>query len=69
MLGDAGANPLGGVLGLGLATALDGRGRVVAVLVLVLLNGLSERYSFSRAIERTPVLRQLDLLGRGKRAK
>jgi hypothetical protein len=66
MLGDAGANPLGGVLGLGLAVALEGWGRVAAVVVLALLNGLSERVSFSRVIERTPVLRTLDLLGRGE---
>ena len=64
MLGDAGANPLGGVLGLGLAVSLDRPGRLVGIIVLVLLNGLSERFSFSLAIERTPPLRWLDELGR-----
>lgn len=57
MLGDAGANPLGGVLGLGLAVSLDDTGRLVALAVLLALNLLSERYSFSRAIDATPVLR------------
>jgi hypothetical protein len=54
------------VLGLGVATALDGWGRVGAVIVLVLLNALSERVSYSKVIERTPVLRELDLLGRNR---
>lgn len=64
MLGDAGANPVGGVLGLGVAMSLDEPGRIVAIVVLVGLNALSERYSFSRAIEATPLLRRLDSLGR-----
>jgi UDP-N-acetylmuramyl pentapeptide phosphotransferase/UDP-N-acetylglucosamine-1-phosphate transferase len=66
MLGDAGANPLGGVLGLGLALTFTGWGRVAVAGVLVVLNALSEKFSFSAAIERTPVLRVLDLLGRAK---
>jgi UDP-GlcNAc:undecaprenyl-phosphate/decaprenyl-phosphate GlcNAc-1-phosphate transferase len=64
MLGDAGANPLGGVVGLGLATALSPAGLAVAVAVLLILNLISERWSFSRAIERTPLLRGFDQLGR-----
>jgi UDP-GlcNAc:undecaprenyl-phosphate GlcNAc-1-phosphate transferase len=64
MLGDAGANPLGAIWGLGLATALSPAGLAAAIAVLALLNLASERWSFSRAIERTPVLRALDRLGR-----
>jgi UDP-GlcNAc:undecaprenyl-phosphate/decaprenyl-phosphate GlcNAc-1-phosphate transferase len=64
MLGDAGANPLGAVWGLGLATALSPVGIAAAIGVLLLLNLASERWSFSRAIERTPMLRALDQLGR-----
>jgi hypothetical protein len=64
MLGDAGANPLGGVLGLGLAASLHGWCRLSALVMLVILNALSERFSFSRAIESTPPLRWLDMLGR-----
>ena len=52
MLGDAGANPLGGVLGLGLALSLDETWRLVAIGVLVLLNLASEKWSFSKLIER-----------------
>jgi hypothetical protein len=64
MLGDAGANPLGAVWGVGLATALSPVGIGVAIAVLALLNLASERWSFSRAIERTPMLRAFDQLGR-----
>ena len=64
MLGDAGANPLGAVWGLGLATATGDAGRVIAIALLVVLNAASERWSFSRAIERVGWLRSLDQLGR-----
>lgn len=63
MLGDAGANPLGALLGLGLAVSLGG-GRWLAVVILVALNLASERWSFSAAIARTPWLQRLDQLGR-----
>ena len=66
MLGDAGANPLGAVAGLGLAAALDEPGRLVAIALLLALNLASERWSFSRAIERLTWLRALDDLGRRK---
>ena len=64
MLGDTGANPLGAVWGLGLASATGDVGRLLAIAALVVLNGASERWSFSRVIERTPLLRGLDHLGR-----
>jgi UDP-GlcNAc:undecaprenyl-phosphate GlcNAc-1-phosphate transferase len=64
MLGDAGANPVGGVLGLGLAVSMAEPVRLVAIAVLLALNAASEKWSFSRAIERTPVLAAFDRLGR-----
>lgn len=66
MLGDAGANPLGAVLALGVAltTGLVVQGVVVAVLVA--LNVAGERTSFSAAIDRMPPLRALDRLGRAR---
>lgn len=64
MLGDAGANPLGAVLGVGLAASLGEVERVVAIVILLGLNLASERWSFSKAIEATPPLRWLDGLGR-----
>jgi hypothetical protein len=64
MLGDAGANPLGAVAGLGLAMSLGDTGRVVAVAVLAAVTLASEKYSFSRVIDAVPPLRGLDRLGR-----
>jgi hypothetical protein len=64
MLGDAGSNALGAVLGLGSVGRLTGRGRIAAVAVLAGLTVLGERRSLGELIERTPGLRQLDALGR-----
>lgn len=73
MLGDAGANPLGAILGLGLVLAAATIGSagtptrtivVVTVIVLLGLNLASEKWSFSRIIETTPWLARLDHLGR-----
>jgi hypothetical protein len=64
MLGDAGANPLGGALGLGLAMSLSFTGQIVSAVVLLALNLASERWSFSAVIDALPVLRALDRLGR-----
>lgn len=64
MLGDAGANPVGAVIGIGIAAAFGAVGLWISAAVLVALNAASERWSFSRAIERTPWLRALDRLGR-----
>lgn len=64
MLGDTGANLLGGVLGL-MAVFTLGRGARTGVLIaLIILNLASEFISFSRVIERIPPLRFLDRLGR-----
>lgn len=64
MLGDAGSNPIGAVIGVGAAASLP-FGPLAAVVVLLLaLNLASERWSFSAVIERTPALRSLDRLGR-----
>jgi hypothetical protein len=63
MLGDSGANPLGGVLGLGLGLSLGEPGRLLALVVVTALNLASEKVSFSAVIDRTPVLRALDRAG------
>jgi hypothetical protein len=68
MLGDAGSNPAGALLGLALAGMLDFVGLAVAAVALVALNLLSEKVSFSVAIERHSVLRRLDGLGRKRTA-
>lgn len=65
MLGDAGANPAGALLGL---YAVMGLGALLPmyVLVVLVLNMLSEKYSFSAIIENAPALKKLDMLGRPK---
>ncbi len=64
MLGDAGSNSFGALLGLRSVSRLTGRGRLIAIGVLAGLTILGERRSLGELIERTPVLSQLDALGR-----
>jgi hypothetical protein len=64
MLGDCGANALGAVLGLRLAAGPSRSGRAAALAVVTALTLASEKVSFTRVIESTPGLRELDRLGR-----
>ena len=64
MLGDAGANPLGALLGLGLAVSLEGAWLWAAVTVVVVVNAAAERWSFSQIIASSPFLDSLDRAGR-----
>jgi hypothetical protein len=64
MLGDAGSNALGAVLGLKSVERFHGRGRFLAIGMLASLTLLGERRSLGKLIERTPVVRQLDAFGR-----
>lgn len=64
MLGDCGANALGALLGLALVRGTGPRGRLVAAGVVTGLTLVSERVSFTRVIESTPVLREIDAWGR-----
>lgn len=64
MLGDAGANPLGALLGLRLAAVRVRGVRTALFAAVVALNLASERVSFTKVIEATPGLRELDRLGR-----
>jgi glucosyl-3-phosphoglycerate synthase len=64
MLGDAGANALGAMLGLNSVERFTGRGRWVAIGALAGLTILGERTSLGALIERTPGLARLDRLGR-----
>lgn len=67
MLGDTGANAAGALLGTALVARLGPRGRATALAVVVGLTLASEKVSFTRVIESTPVLRELDALGRRPR--
>jgi hypothetical protein len=64
MLGDSGSNTLGAVLGLRSVGKLTERQRWSAIAVLAGLTLLGERRSLGTLIERTPVFRELDALGR-----
>jgi UDP-N-acetylmuramyl pentapeptide phosphotransferase/UDP-N-acetylglucosamine-1-phosphate transferase len=64
MLGDAGANALGAMLGAAAAQALPRSARLCLLTGIVALTVASERVSFTRVIEATPALRWLDMLGR-----
>jgi Glycosyl transferase family 2 len=64
MLGDAGSNAFGAVLGLNLVARLTPRGCWTAVGVLAAFNSLGDRVSLGRAIERTPLLSAFDRFGR-----
>jgi len=64
MLGDAGSNALGAMLGWSSVDRLTGRGRWIAIGALAGLTALGEVTSLGRIIERTPVLRDVDAWGR-----
>jgi hypothetical protein len=64
MLGDAGSNALGAMLGLKSVERFHGRGRWIAIGTLAALNLLAERRSLGALIERTPGVAHLDRLGR-----
>ena len=64
MLGDAGSNALGALLGLRSVERLTGRGRYTAIAALAGLTALGERTSLGSLIEQTPGLRELDGWGR-----
>jgi UDP-GlcNAc:undecaprenyl-phosphate GlcNAc-1-phosphate transferase len=67
MLGDGGANAAGALLGLALVAGAGPRVRLAALAGVVGLTLASEKVSFTKVIEATPVLRELDLLGRRPR--
>ncbi|MEW5953043.1 MAG: hypothetical protein AB1815_04695 [Bacillota bacterium] len=67
MMGDAGSNSLGLVLGLTAVWSLALPGQLVYLGVLVFFHLLTEKYSLTRIIAGNRVLNYLDLLGRDKR--
>jgi UDP-N-acetylmuramyl pentapeptide phosphotransferase/UDP-N-acetylglucosamine-1-phosphate transferase len=64
MLGDAGSNAAGALLGWGCARRSRRGGRLVLLGALAGMTALSETVSLSRLIEDVPLLRGLDRLGR-----
>jgi UDP-N-acetylmuramyl pentapeptide phosphotransferase/UDP-N-acetylglucosamine-1-phosphate transferase len=64
MLGDSGANALGALLGVALCARTGGIGRTTALAALAALTASSEKVSFTKVIESTRGLREIDALGR-----
>ena len=64
MLGDVGSNLLGAVAGLWLVLALSSTGEAVALLVIATITLFGEFRSISALVERNPLLRRLDSVGR-----
>jgi UDP-N-acetylmuramyl pentapeptide phosphotransferase/UDP-N-acetylglucosamine-1-phosphate transferase len=64
MLGDTGANLIGGLAGLWLVLSLGRTGQLIALAVVLALTVYGEFRSLSALIERTPLLRQIDSIGR-----
>ncbi|UFJ42891.1 UDP-N-acetylmuramyl pentapeptide phosphotransferase [Brevibacillus humidisoli] len=64
MLGDAGANYLGFLLGFGSLLVLPFTAKAAVLIVLIVLHLLAEMISFTRIIEAVPLLRRLDEWGR-----
>lgn len=64
MLGDAGSNAFGAMLGFKSVDRFHGWGRWAAVAGVVALNIFGERRSLGELIERTPGLSQIDRMGR-----
>jgi UDP-N-acetylmuramyl pentapeptide phosphotransferase/UDP-N-acetylglucosamine-1-phosphate transferase len=63
MLGDAGANVIGAVLGLGVVLGRGEATRTTALVVLIVANVAAELVSFSSIIDRVKPLRAIDRLG------
>ena len=65
MLGDTGANSAGALLGTAIVAQSSPAARAGVLAALIALTLASEKVSFIRVIESTPVLRTLDAWGRG----
>ena len=64
MLGDTGSNLIGALAGISLLVTLGDDARLIALAIVVALTIYGEFRSISAAIERVPLLRALDSLGR-----
>jgi UDP-N-acetylmuramyl pentapeptide phosphotransferase/UDP-N-acetylglucosamine-1-phosphate transferase len=66
MLGDTGSNLIGALAGISMLVVLGPTGRAIALAVVAVLTIFGEFRSISAAIERVPLLRSLDSLGRSE---
>ncbi|HSJ18857.1 MAG TPA: hypothetical protein VK920_12255 [Solirubrobacterales bacterium] len=66
MLGDTGSNLIGALAGVALLETLGDPARLIALALIAALNLYGEFRSITAAIDRVPLLRQLDSLGRAR---
>jgi UDP-GlcNAc:undecaprenyl-phosphate GlcNAc-1-phosphate transferase len=66
MLGDVGANVIGAVAGIWLLLAFDTTGQLIALAIVLALTVYGEFRSLNALIERTPLLREIDSIGRNE---
>lgn len=66
MLGDSGSNLVGALAGVALLVTLEDPARLVALGIIVALTIYGEFRSLGSVIDRVPLLRQLDSLGRSR---
>jgi UDP-GlcNAc:undecaprenyl-phosphate/decaprenyl-phosphate GlcNAc-1-phosphate transferase len=64
MLGDTGSNLIGGLAGLWIVLTLGTLGQAIALAVVLAMTIYGEFRSISALVEKSPLLRQLDSLGR-----
>ncbi|HEY8866672.1 MAG TPA: hypothetical protein VIM22_07040 [Solirubrobacteraceae bacterium] len=64
MLGDTGSNVIGALAGLWIVLSFGVTGQAIALAVILAVTIYGEFRSISALVERTPLLRQLDSLGR-----
>jgi UDP-N-acetylmuramyl pentapeptide phosphotransferase/UDP-N-acetylglucosamine-1-phosphate transferase len=64
MLGDTGSNAIGAIAGVWMVLTLGTTAQLIALAVVVLITLYGEFRSISQLIDRTPVLRFIDHLGR-----
>ena len=69
MLGDTGANLLGGILGFYEVIGLPTKGKIILTIFLVAFHVLAEFQSFSKWIDLIPILKAIDRLGQKKESK
>ena len=68
MLGDTGSNAIGAIAGIWMVLVLDTTWQIIALVVVLLITLYGEFRSISQLIDRTPVLRFIDSLGRERNA-
>jgi UDP-N-acetylmuramyl pentapeptide phosphotransferase/UDP-N-acetylglucosamine-1-phosphate transferase len=68
MLGDTGSNAIGAIAGIWMVLVLDTTWQLIALAVVLLITLYGEFRSISQLIDRTPLLRFIDSLGRERNA-